>query len=228
MRYIEQSQDEGTRLFDDPLVAALARGIDQVAILGAGFDTRAYRIPGIEKAKVFEIDQPRVQDSKRTAVAACLGGLPPKVEYLPVDFEKQDPYAALLEGGLDFTKPAFFIWEAVTQYLSAQAVGTTLAAISNADRGSELVCTYIIDGAVSGRSYGSDSMDLGLALEKKDSSWIFGLDPATVGGFIGDHGFELIEDRGGEFLRESYLRQLGRELRVSGLERVLRAKPALP
>ena len=54
-----------TRLIDDAVAAALRDGIDQVLILGAGFDCRAYRLPGIERARVFEIDHPSTSAKDR-------------------------------------------------------------------------------------------------------------------------------------------------------------------
>src|SRR5215831_12904979 len=54
-----------TRYIDDRLRDALAGGVEQVVILGAGFDSRAYRIPGIERTRVFELDHPATQAQKR-------------------------------------------------------------------------------------------------------------------------------------------------------------------
>jgi methyltransferase (TIGR00027 family) len=47
-----------TRYIDDTLCKALQAGIDQVVILGAGFDAHAYRAPGIDHVHVFELDLP--------------------------------------------------------------------------------------------------------------------------------------------------------------------------
>ncbi len=97
--------------------------MDQVVIVGAGFDTRAYRIPGIDRARVFEIDLPRLQERKLKAIDALFEARLPMVEYLSVDFETQDLADALRSHGMDFSRPAFFVWEGVTQYLRATAVG---------------------------------------------------------------------------------------------------------
>ncbi len=50
-----------TRFIDDALEAAIAAGLDQVVILGAGFDCRAYRIPCLAGTPVFEVDHPGTQ-----------------------------------------------------------------------------------------------------------------------------------------------------------------------
>ena len=78
-----------TRYIDDVLAGALADGIGQVVILGAGLDTRPYRIPGIGEATVIEVDLPRVQEIKRSRIQRLLGSLPGHVRFLPMDFNTQ-------------------------------------------------------------------------------------------------------------------------------------------
>jgi methyltransferase (TIGR00027 family) len=75
-----------TRYIDDLVEAALRRGVEQVVIFGAGFDCRAYRIRGIERARVFEVDQPATQVRKRDVVRRRLGALPPHVALVSIDF----------------------------------------------------------------------------------------------------------------------------------------------
>lgn len=77
------------RYIDDAAEVALSNGIEQLVILGAGLDTRPYRLPGVERVKVFEVDLPDVQDGKKKNLAKRLGKLPGHVTYLPVDFDTQ-------------------------------------------------------------------------------------------------------------------------------------------
>jgi methyltransferase (TIGR00027 family) len=84
-----------TRFIDDALKKALADGIDQVVIVGSGFDTRAYRVPGAERAQIFEIDTPGTIQGKRTRIEALLGRLPPHVSTVATDLEREDLDAAL-------------------------------------------------------------------------------------------------------------------------------------
>jgi methyltransferase (TIGR00027 family) len=84
-----------TRFIDDALKKALADGIDQVVIVGSGFDTRAYRVPGAERAQIFEIDTPGTIQDKRTRIEALLGRLPPHVSTVATDLERGDLDAAL-------------------------------------------------------------------------------------------------------------------------------------
>src|SRR5258706_294516 len=77
------------RTIDDFTTAALSAGLDQVVILGAGFDTRAYRIPGIEKTRVFEVDHPATQATTLKKMKKVLDPLPAHVTFVPVDFNTQ-------------------------------------------------------------------------------------------------------------------------------------------
>src|SRR5262245_63541059 len=62
-----------TRYIDDVLTAALRSGVQQVVILGSGFDSRAYRLPGIAWTHVFEVDHPMTQTEKKRLIARRLG-----------------------------------------------------------------------------------------------------------------------------------------------------------
>lgn len=77
------------RYIDDFLKSCLSEGLDQVVILGAGFDTRAYRIAGIEKARVFEVDHPDTQEVKLKRLKKALAPMPGHVSFVAMDFNSQ-------------------------------------------------------------------------------------------------------------------------------------------
>jgi methyltransferase (TIGR00027 family) len=77
-----------TRFIDDRLLHAVASGATQVVILGAGFDSRAYRLhERLAGLKIFEVDSPDTQAIKRQRVEAVLGCAPANVTYVPVGGE---------------------------------------------------------------------------------------------------------------------------------------------
>jgi methyltransferase (TIGR00027 family) len=78
-----------TRYIDDAVQTALSQGIRQLVILGAGFDTRPYRLPGMESVKVFELDLPSLQNDKTKKIQKYLGRLPNQVTFIPIDFDTQ-------------------------------------------------------------------------------------------------------------------------------------------
>lgn len=119
--------------FIDSLVGRFA--LPQVAVLGAGFDTRAARFPG---PKFFEVDQSGVQASKRIKLAA-IDGYPGDPTYVTCNFEHEDFLDRLTAEGFDTGSPALFIWEGVTPYLTEAAVRSTLRRIANGGHAASVV-----------------------------------------------------------------------------------------
>jgi methyltransferase (TIGR00027 family) len=87
-------------------------------ILGAGYDTRAYRLHELAGIRVCEVDLPANIDRKAAAVRRCFGRVPPYVTLLPVDFETDDLADCLARKGFDRGMRTLYVWEAVTQYLT--------------------------------------------------------------------------------------------------------------
>lgn len=127
---------------DAALVEAVKQGCRQVVILGAGFDTRAYRIDALAGLKVFEVDHPATQADKRERVRA----LPPakaEIVWTAVDFERDSLAERLAAAGHDATKPTVWVWEGVVMYLADEAVRATLEAVrARSAAGSVLVLHY--------------------------------------------------------------------------------------
>src|SRR5215469_11163500 len=74
------------RYGDDLIAAAMSDGIEQLVILGAGLDTRAYRLPRIDRMRIFEVDLPKEQNDKKAKLAKYLGRRPRNVTFVPIDF----------------------------------------------------------------------------------------------------------------------------------------------
>ena len=99
----------GTRYVDDVLQSAIEKGIENVVILGAGLDARPYRIPGISKTNVFEVDLPSTQNYKKKRLKKVLGSLPSHVTFVPIDFNNQTLEEVLEPEVLDLLKPVIFM-----------------------------------------------------------------------------------------------------------------------
>ena len=216
-----------TRYIDDAVQAALAKGIGQLVILGAGFDTRPYRLPGMERVKVFEVDLSAVQEDKKKKLQKYLGRPPENVIFIPIDFDTQTVEAVFAGTTFDISKPAVFIWEGVTQYISEEAVRQTLTFVGKSASGSIIVFTYVLKSIIERRSDipGADYM---MDLVAKQAPWIFGLEPSEVPDFLRTFHLDLIEDVGNADYQERYLQSLKRDLVVSEGERIARAIVARP
>jgi len=120
-----------TRFIDDRIVAAIEEGARQLVILGAGFDRRAYRLrEKVKGAKIFEVDAPDTQQLKRQRVEAVLGGAPPDVVYVPVDFNRDDLTQSLHQAGFRSDEKSVFTWEGVSMYLEEESARRTLSLIA--------------------------------------------------------------------------------------------------
>jgi methyltransferase (TIGR00027 family) len=120
------------RYIDNTLVAA-RNEIEQVVNLGAGFDTRAYRLPSLSGVPVWEIDQVENARAKERRWRKVFGAILSNVKLVPVDFDQDDLGSILVAQGFSADKATFFIWEAVTQYLTEQGVRTTFDWLAKAD-----------------------------------------------------------------------------------------------
>jgi methyltransferase (TIGR00027 family) len=118
-----------TLAIDAELSAAIERGVAQVVILGAGLDGRAWRIPDLARAVVFEVDRPATQADKR-ARARALGEPQGELRYVSVDFERDGLDARLAEAGHDPARPTVWVWEGVITYLTIAALRSTLAIVT--------------------------------------------------------------------------------------------------
>jgi methyltransferase (TIGR00027 family) len=126
-----------SRVAEDTVESAVAAGVKQYVVLGAGFDTFAYRNP-FPELRVFEADHPRTQAWKRKRLEAAGVSASAMTTYVPVDFETDDAARALTTAGFNERASAVVSWLGVAPYLEERTVWTTLAWVSRAigDRGS--------------------------------------------------------------------------------------------
>ncbi len=207
------------RFIDDTILASLG-AIDTLVNLGAGFDTRAYRLPGLATLPVIEVDSPENIAVKQALVQQHYGQVPATVRLVPIDFERQDLATVLTSQGYRTDRTSFFVWEAVTQYLSEAAVRKTLAVLAQAAPGSRLVFTYVRKDFIDGiNPYEAPS--LYQRFRVKQPLWQFGLDPDRVTAFLSEYGWSETEQLGSAELSTRYIQPYGRTLPVSELERIV-------
>ncbi|WP_348264786.1 class I SAM-dependent methyltransferase [Telmatobacter sp. DSM 110680] len=132
-----------SRYTEDQLAEAVACGVTQYVVLGAGLDTFAYRNP-FSTLRVFEVDFPATQVWKRAMLAQAAIALPANLVFVALDFEHQTLADGLVEAGLDFTKRAFFGWLGVVPYLTLDAFRATLSVVARMPVGSAVTFDYAV------------------------------------------------------------------------------------
>jgi methyltransferase (TIGR00027 family) len=146
----ERPERRGLRLFiamrsrfaEDSARRAIANGVRQILVLGAGLDTFAYRLERTHDLRVFELDHPATQAEKRRRLAQAQIAEPAHVSYVAHDFERGSMRAALTAAGLDPDRGAFVLWLGVTPYLTEEAVFATLSELASWPGGTEVVFDY--------------------------------------------------------------------------------------
>ncbi len=210
------------RYIDEKLIESVAQ-IDAVVNLGAGSDTRAYRLPALADMPVWEVDQPENIGPKQARLQKLFGEVPNHVKLLPIDFDREELGTVLAAYGYPAGRRMFFIWEAVTQYLTETGIRTTFDFLAKTARGSRLAFTYVrrdfLDGQV---MYGQEYLYKQYVV--RDKIWLFGMDPEGVVNFLAPYGWRVVEHLGYEELAERYVKPTGRELASTPIERMVYAE----
>jgi methyltransferase (TIGR00027 family) len=202
-----------TSLIDELLCRALQSRIRQLVILGAGFDCRAYRIPGIRHSRVFEVDHPATQAAKLAKLRRLLPQLPEDVHFVPMDFDRQSLSNALDRFGFDSRCPTAFLWEGVTNYLTTDGVDSVLRYVAGCAPDSLLIFTYVHRGALDGSGLFADAPKLLAELKELGEPWTFGLDPERLLVHLRARGLELEQDYSAREYRGRYYGPPGKRLK---------------
>ena len=209
------------RYVDDKLIESVEH-IDAVINLGAGFDTRAYRLPALSGLPIWEVDQLEIIDSKQARLLKTFRAIPSNINLVPIDFDNEDLSLVLTAHGYPDGKRTFFIWEAVTQYLTEAGIRSTFNFLAQAPTGSRLIFTYVRKDFLDGRNiYGSKKFYKDFVLKK---IFIFGMEPELLPAFIRGYGWKLIEDIGYDELAPKYIKPTGRSLTSTPIERIVFAE----
>jgi methyltransferase (TIGR00027 family) len=211
-----------TCYFDDVLLQEADAGLDQLVLLGAGFDSRPIRFAEqLAGTRVFEVDMPQVLRTRAERLAGVAAH--PASVAVPIDFENDDLGAALSAKGYRPSARTLFLWEGVTYYLPPSAVEGVLASVaSQTQGGSSIVFDYVTQAFFEGdhSSYGAKSLADGW--RRRGNLHLSGVQ--DVAALVNPHGFKLRSEVAAEELAERYLRALaessGREVRAWGCFRI--------
>jgi methyltransferase (TIGR00027 family) len=183
--------------FYDQAVATHLAGADQLVILGAGFDTRAFRLPAGSVVRCFEVDEPRTQAFKLDMLQKTALGRD-HATFVPADFDIEDWFEKLVASGFDPAKRSIFTWESVTMYLDRGSVVDSLRNIASTAAGTVIAFDYFSDEIITSSS---PFMRYSRAIIKiTGEPWIFGIDNTPpvrerVAEFVAACGLRLLDQR---------------------------------
>jgi len=194
------------RHIDECLKTCLKDGIQQLVILGAGLDARAYRFYELKNGvKVFEVDHPASQATKLEKLKQVFGSQPAHVSYVGIDFNTQCLDQRLSESGYDESLKTLFIWQGVTQYLTPEAVDSTLSFIAeHSGPGSAVIFDYMYPTLLDG------TIKRGEVANMRSKRWVsnemmtFGIPEGKIAEFLEQRGFTQVHDADHKYLHDTY------------------------
>ena len=195
-----------TRYIDDTLLACLADGLQQLVILGAGFDSRAYRFEHLkEQVKVFEVDHPATQAVKLAKVKQIFGGLPDHVTYVAIDFDRDSLEKRMAECGYSPHLKTLFIWEGVVFYLTSEAIDGTLDFIAHhALPGSLVIYDYIYTSSFAGDQKRTEIKSMQRYRDLTGEGPRFSIDEGAIQSFMEQRGFCDVVNADHSYWKEHY------------------------
>jgi len=204
-----------SRFAEDELAQAVAQGVRQYVVLGAGLDTFAYRNPH-SGLRVFEVDHPATQAWKRERLEAAGIAIPTSLTFVPIDFERQTLADGLGQSGFNGNAAAFFSWLGVTPYLTREACLVTLSFIAKMPVGSGVVFDFAVDPALLnlGQRMALKALSKRVAAVGEPFQLFF--DPEKLQGELKGMGFRRTEFLQGKELNARYFKDRKDGLLVRG------------
>jgi len=215
-----------TRYIDDYLQDCIDNGLEQLVILGAGYDSRAYRFDALtHQIKVFEVDHPATQEFKKEKVLERFKELPSHVSYIPVDFIKEDFQTGLFANGYDRRLKTLFIWEGVTMYVDSDTVDQTLSFIvKNVGNGSSLIFDYTYPEVLAGTFERKEAKEWLRIAQKSDEPLLFGISRDTIEKFLTDRGFSNVVSVSSEYFNTTYFTGVNQDRASTPVLSIVQAK----
>lgn len=207
------------RYFDDFLKRSIEEGLEQLVILGAGYDTRDCRIDGAMKIKTFEVDHPSTQAVKMEKIKKIFGSLPDHVVYVPADLVTDDLGQRLLEKGYDTSKKTLFLMEGLLYYLPPKTVDEILSFIvRNSGKGSSVLFDYFPESVVDGSSELEIGRNIRSYLAAMGEPLLFGIKEGTIRTFLAERGFSQVRNVTSEDYKKAYFQGVNEGLTLISLQ----------
>ena len=211
-----------TKFIDELIEKSAINGIEQYVILGAGYDSRAHRLELPSSLKIFEVDQPEVSDNKLAKLPKELPNSE-NVTYVNIDFSYQSLTDQLIGAGFDQEKSTIFTLEGVSQYITKEAVSSTIKELASLTRDTNSIffMSYVDElldknpEACFGEGYPNPakkaSLIKGLSA-KVGEPWISFYSCAEIEDLLSQNGYSIQENVTLEDLNSLYFSPVGRTL----------------
>ena len=211
-----------TKFIDELIEKSASNGIEQYVILGAGYDSRAHRLELPSSLKIFEVDQPEVSDNKLAKLPKELPNAE-NVTYVNIDFSYQSLTEQLIDAGFDQKKSTIFTLEGVSQYITKEAVSSTIKELASLTRDTNSIffMSYVDElldknpEACFGEGYPNPAKKAKLIKSLSDKvgePWISFYSDAEIEDLLSQNGYSIKENVTLEELNSLYFSPVGRAL----------------
>ena len=196
-----------TAWFDEVVREALQANTPQIVFLGAGYDSRPYRLRHlIRETRIFELDIGPTQRRKRQALEQANMPVPEQVTFVSVNFTRDRLEEVLTAAGFDKTLQTLFVWEGVAYYLPAEAVDRTLDFVRlNSPAGSILCFDYLADAPDMLDRYGVKESMAAMQTTYLAEPVQSRIEEGTIEAFLSERGYSLLEHLTEKDLETRYL-----------------------
>jgi len=207
------------KFIDECVTDLIEKGLEQLVVIGAGYDTRPYRIQEVkENLKVFEVDHPATQAVKIEKIKEIFGGLPNHVTYVPLIFGKHSLGEKLMAFGYNKELKTLFIIEGLLMYIPSSAVEGLFAFIIKASGPeSSIVADYFDTTVVEGKSPLKEAIVLRQFVENEGSSLKFGIQAGKGEEFFKQRGFRQVSCASATTLKDKFFTNDSRNRTVSAM-----------
>jgi methyltransferase (TIGR00027 family) len=211
-----------TKFIDELIEKSAVNGIEQYVILGAGYDSRAHRLELPSSLKIFEVDQPEVSDNKLAKLPKELPNSE-NVTYVNIDFSYQSLTTQLIDAGFDQKQSTIFTLEGVSQYITKEAVSSTIKELASLTRGTNSIffMSYVDElldknpEACFGEGYPNPAKKASLIKSlsaKVGEPWVSFYSYEEIESLLSQNGYSVEENLTLEDLNSLYFGPFGRTL----------------
>ena len=197
-----------TAFFDSIFIDAINKNIPQIVLLGAGYDSRAYRFAKLNSAtKIIELDIAPTQNRKKKCLKKAQIDIPKHVTLVPINFNKDSLKDVLEKAGYDNHEKTLFLWEGVSYYLESESVDSTLEIINhNSHNESVIAFDYLISISEENINYyGVKEFFQTMKKHHANEELMFAIDEGKIESFFKQRGLKLVNHLDNKEIEEMFL-----------------------
>lgn len=198
-----------TAYFDRLFVDALKNKTPQIVLLGAGYDSRAYRFASSNQGtKIFELDSAPTQNRKKKCIRKARIDIPEQLTFVPINFNQESIKDALVKAGYDTDQKTLFLWEGVSYYLEEESVNTTLEFASHASHNDNTIAfdyTIPVSEENINDYYGVKEFVYAMKAHHANEELMFSIGEGQIESFLEKRGLKLLEHLDNKEIEKTFL-----------------------